>query len=90
MAAVWLGDPASAAEGADEILMALSRLTAAEARLTVELLTGDGRAWAAGKNRIGLNTARTQLKQVFEKTDTHRQAELVGLVLRSPAMLRLG
>ena len=88
-AAVWLGYPASAPAADPEILMALYHLTAAEARLTVDLLAGRGLAGAAGKNRVGPNTARTQLKRIFEKTGTHRQAELVGLVLRSAAMLRL-
>ncbi len=89
VAAVWLDNPAGAPAAVSEILMALYHLTAAEARLTVDLLAGHGLAWAAGRNSICLNTARTQLKQVFEKTGTHRQAELVGLVLRSPAMLRI-
>ena len=69
MAAVWLGNPASAPAAVPEILMALYHLTAAEARLTVDLLAGQDLAWAAAKNRIGLNTARTRLKRVFEKTN---------------------
>ena len=43
----------------------------------------------ADELEITLNTARTHLKQVFEKTGTKRQAELVRLLLQSPAALSL-
>jgi len=39
--------------------------------------------------RLGLRveTVRTRLKTIFEKTDTHRQADLVRLVLLSAVPL---
>ena len=90
VAAIFIGDPENGEAAADEILKRLYGLTAAEARLTLNLLEGRGLAWAAEQNRMSLNTGRTHLKHVFEKTRTHRQAELVRLILRGPAMLRLG
>ncbi len=89
VAAIFVGDPENSEAAADEILKRLYGLTAAEARLTLNLLEGRGLAWAAEQNRMSLNTGRTHLKHVFEKTRTHRQAELVRLILRGPAMLRL-
>ncbi|MFP4896536.1 helix-turn-helix transcriptional regulator [Paraburkholderia sp. EG304] len=38
---------------------------------------------AATKLAIALGTARGYLKQILGKTCTHRQAELVALILRS-------
>ncbi len=68
--------------------MRFDDFTAAEARLSLGLLEGKGLAAAARRNSISLNTARTHLRHVFEKTRTHRQAELVRLIVLSPAMLR--
>lgn len=56
-------------------------LTQAEAALAVEMLRGDGRLAAAARCGISINTARTHLMRVFEKTGVTRQAELVRLLL---------
>lgn len=56
-------------------------LTAAEARLAAEIVKGDGREAAARRRGISVATARAQLSSIFEKTGTHRQAELVPLLL---------
>ncbi len=56
-------------------------LTGAETGLAAEILKGDGRAAAARRRGISVTTARAQLSSIFEKTGTHRQAELVHLLL---------
>jgi DNA-binding CsgD family transcriptional regulator len=56
-------------------------LTAAEAGLAAEIVKGDGREAAARRRGISVATARSQLSSIFEKTSTHRQAELVHLLL---------
>jgi DNA-binding CsgD family transcriptional regulator/PAS domain-containing protein len=56
-------------------------LTAAEARLAVEILKGDGRAAAGRRCGISTATAKSHLSSIFEKTGTHRQAELIRLLL---------
>jgi DNA-binding CsgD family transcriptional regulator len=56
-------------------------LTAGEAKLASEILKGDGRAAAARRHGITPATAKTYLSSIFEKTGTHRQAELVRLLL---------
>ncbi|HUI20747.1 MAG TPA: helix-turn-helix transcriptional regulator [Methylocella sp.] len=56
-------------------------LTAAEAGLAAEIVKGDGREAAARRRGISVATARSQLSSIFEKTGTHRQAELVHLLL---------
>jgi len=56
-------------------------LTPAEAALAVEISKGDGRVAAARRCHISDATAKTHLAHIFEKTGTHRQAELVRLLL---------
>jgi DNA-binding CsgD family transcriptional regulator len=57
-------------------------LTAAEARLAALIGAGETIERAAEQLGISMQTARTQLKSVFGKTGTHRQAELVALIAR--------
>jgi DNA-binding CsgD family transcriptional regulator/PAS domain-containing protein len=56
-------------------------LTAAESGLATEILRGDGRIAAATRRGISDATARAHLSSIFEKTGTHRQAELIRLLL---------
>jgi len=56
-------------------------LTQAEARLALHLVAGETLRCAAVKLSITYETARSQLKSIFKKTRTHRQAELVIVVL---------
>lgn len=80
---VLVADGESGAEVSPALLQHLYGLTPAEARLACLLSTGMSLAEAAERSQVKVQTARTQLKQVFAKTDTHRQAELVSLLLRS-------
>ena len=56
-------------------------LNAAETGLAAEILNGNGRKATARRRGISDATAKTQLASIFEKTGTHRQAELVRLLL---------
>jgi DNA-binding CsgD family transcriptional regulator len=58
-------------------------LSPAETRLACALTSGVSLAEAATVLKIKEQTARTYLKQVFLKTDTKRQADLVRLMLTS-------
>lgn len=57
------------------------RLTRAEQRLALHLIDGTGLREASARCGIAYGTARGYLKLLFEKTGTHRQAELVALLL---------
>jgi DNA-binding CsgD family transcriptional regulator len=57
-------------------------LTAAEAKLAARLSSGHGLDGAAASLGVSHETARSQLKAVFAKTRTSRQAELAALVTR--------
>jgi DNA-binding CsgD family transcriptional regulator len=69
-------------------LRQLYGLTAVEARLASALGGGEALEAAAERLAIARATARNHLKRIFEKTDTHRQAELVALLLAAPTQLR--
>ncbi|RKR31219.1 helix-turn-helix transcriptional regulator [Paraburkholderia sp. BL17N1] len=70
--------------GIDQMALATTfHLTRREAVLATLLARGMDLAEAATQQGIGLGTARGYLKQILAKTDTHRQAELVSLLLRS-------
>jgi DNA-binding CsgD family transcriptional regulator len=58
------------------------RLTPAEAKLACIIARGAPPDVAARELKISRETARNQLKSVFAKTDTHRQSELVALILQ--------
>jgi DNA-binding CsgD family transcriptional regulator/PAS domain-containing protein len=58
-------------------------LTPAEARLVTELVKGATLSEIGSTLRISLATVRAQLKHVFEKTRTNRQAELIRVMLAS-------
>jgi DNA-binding CsgD family transcriptional regulator len=57
-------------------------LTAAEARLCLDLAEGLDIEDCATRRKTSPHTARTQLKNIFSKTGVRRQAELVALVWR--------
>ncbi|HEX6978904.1 MAG TPA: LuxR C-terminal-related transcriptional regulator [Alphaproteobacteria bacterium] len=70
-------------------LRQLYGLTRTEARLAVMIASGVTLAAAAAKLDITPSTARTHLQRIFGKTDTHYQVELVALLLRGPAQIKV-
>jgi DNA-binding CsgD family transcriptional regulator len=63
-------------------LLALG-LTPSEASLAVAVAAGETLEAYAARTGRALGTVRAQLRAVFGKTDTHRQSELVLLVMRT-------
>jgi DNA-binding CsgD family transcriptional regulator len=56
-------------------------LTSAEAKLAATLADGTSLTEAGQELTISRETARSQMKNVFMKTETHRQSQLVALLL---------
>jgi DNA-binding CsgD family transcriptional regulator len=79
-AIVFVRNPADVTLTPTAHLRQLYGLTAAEAALTDEIVRGRGLQAAADALGVTLTTARTHLQRVFQKTQTHRQAELVRLI----------
>src|SRR4030095_9209736 len=74
-----------------ELLRSHFGLTPAEARLALHLVAGQTLRSAEAKLSITYETARTQLKNIFNKTGTCRQAELVIVIVTAlPCCARLG
>jgi DNA-binding CsgD family transcriptional regulator len=65
-------------------------LTRAEADLVRLVSEGRSLEQVSEERGVTMNTVRSQLKQVFSKTDTSRQGELVHLVLSGIASLGEG
>ena len=84
---VLINDP-DPPQQADHLFARCYGLTPREAALTMLLAQGCGLRAAADRLRMTSATARSHLRQVFAKTDTHRQAELVSLFFRSVAPWR--
>jgi DNA-binding CsgD family transcriptional regulator len=60
-------------------------LTPAEIRLAAYVVHGGTVAGYAKQHAVSRNTARNQLQAIYGKTGTHRQAELVALLLKTRA-----
>jgi DNA-binding CsgD family transcriptional regulator len=65
----------------EHALISLYGLTRGEAALAAKLVEGKSIEVAATELFISPHTARTHLKRIFMKTDTHRQPELVVRML---------
>ncbi|MDF1644645.1 MAG: alpha/beta fold hydrolase [Pseudomonadales bacterium] len=73
----------------DELAMALIKthgLTQSEAEVAAYLAQGLAPEQIAAEKNCSLNTVRTQIKKLFTKPNTTRQAQLVSLVYSGPAL----
>jgi DNA-binding CsgD family transcriptional regulator len=73
-------DPERRAKPPEGALRSFFGLTVAEVRLAIHMASGEALATVADELRISKDTARAQLKAVFQKTGVHRQSELVALL----------
>ena len=85
---MFISDPEAAQQTNLECLAATFGLTPAESRLADHFTQGKSLTESAEALGITQETARVHLKRIFEKTYTHRQGELMRLLLSSPAALR--
>lgn len=82
---VLIHDTAEAPLPSEHVLRELYSLTAAEARIAAYLASGMSVDDIAAVAEVSRQTVRNQLKVVFDKTGTHRQAELTHVVRSSLA-----
>ncbi|MBW0270215.1 LuxR family transcriptional regulator [Nocardia sp. MH4] len=76
-----VADPDHDPEPEPTALHDLYGLTDAETLVAMGVLRGDGLPAVADQLSVSVFTARTHLQHIFAKTKTHRQAELVRLLL---------
>ncbi len=84
MVIVFLNDPASRALLSADALREMFDLTPTEARVAHLLASGLRPDDIAREMEVAPTTVAFHLRNAFAKTRTHRQAELVGLVLSLP------
>lgn len=88
-AIIYLNDPAEDKVCfSPEALMESYSLTHAEAKVALCLLNGMTIEQVADQQDRSINTIRTQMKKVYEKTGVNRQADLVRLLMGASLPLR--
>lgn len=87
LAIVYVYDPELHVLPQEAALIDLYGLTRSEAHIAV--LLADGKSLEEIGDILGIkhNTAKTHLKHIFSKTDTHRQSELVKTLIKGVAVL---
>lgn len=88
-ALVILSDPEQSQPLPWKLVQQLYGLSPAESRLSVALAKGWPLKDYAKRTEISVETARSQLKAAMSKTQTHRQVELIRLLLTGPAAYAL-
>jgi DNA-binding CsgD family transcriptional regulator/PAS domain-containing protein len=81
--AIFVQSPQVPAPFPGEAFARLYGLTGGELRVLLALAQGQDPSGAAEMLGIGESTVRTHLLRIFAKTGTHRQAELVALLMAS-------
>jgi DNA-binding CsgD family transcriptional regulator len=74
-------DPEQEPEPPKMLIRRLFGLTNAEADVALRVMRGDGLNPISAELALSRATVNTHLQHIFDKTDTHRQAELVRLLL---------
>ena len=87
-AVLFVSDPAEPVELSIDTICRLYGLTPAEGRLALGLTNGHKLDDLADEWGVSMHTVRSQLRQIFRKTDTSRQSEVVKLILTGPAALQ--
>lgn len=81
-------DPDRAASTSQDHLRAMYNLTHAEVVVAERVQAGIGLNAVASELGVSLATVRTHLQHIFQKTGTHRQAELVRVLSRIRLLVR--
>lgn len=85
---VVIVDPEPQPEPPPMLLQRLFGLTKSEAQIAVMVTRAEGLKPIAEELSVSVTTVKTHLQHVFDKTGTHRQAELVRLVLTLDPLYR--
>ena len=80
-ALVMIIDPEQESEPPKMVIRRLFGLTNAEVDVALRVMRGDGLRPISADLALSRATVNTHLQHIFDKTDTHRQAELVRLLL---------
>jgi DNA-binding NarL/FixJ family response regulator len=81
---VFVSDPERRPRVPDDVLASLFGLTRAESQIAMKLAEGGRMEEIAASLNVSKTTVAYHMRNIFQKTDTHRQADLVALVLAGP------
>lgn len=85
VAAMLIGQQYVEAGTVEQVIADLYGLTPTESRMAAKMMRGASLSQVASELEIKRETARTHLKNIFSKTQTNRQSELVRLLVTGPA-----
>ncbi|WP_226778888.1 response regulator [Oceaniglobus trochenteri] len=85
--AVFLSPPACERRASEPLLMKLFGLTPTEARVAAALAGGGRPSEVASALEISQTTIAFHMRNLFQKTGTNRQTDLVALILAGPMMI---
>ncbi len=88
LAAIFISNPGRRPAPPEHMLASLFGLTPAEAQVAHGLVSGQRSADIARQLKISQTTVAFHLRNLFEKTGTHRQVDLVALILSTLAAVR--
>jgi DNA-binding CsgD family transcriptional regulator len=88
-ALIVFSDPEARVGAPERAIAQMFGLAPAQARLAAALVAGETMADYADSVGISMNTAKTQMRQIFLKTGVNRQADLIRAVAANP-LVRLG
>lgn len=80
---IYVGSIPACTADRETVLMEALGLSRAEVRVASALLDGQTPAEAAAALHLSIHTVRTHLARVFAKTGTHRQSELMRVMMRT-------
>lgn len=83
LATIFMSDSAGAQAPPEHLLTSLFGLTPVEAQVARELVRGARKPEIARELEISETTVAFHLRNLFEKTGTHRQVELVSLFMKT-------
>ena len=87
--AVFLSSPTQSKMVSEELLIDLFSLTPTEARIAALLASGARSSEVAQKLSISATTVSFHMRNLFQKTGTNRQIDLVAMILAGPMAVRL-
>ncbi|TCT44464.1 DNA-binding CsgD family transcriptional regulator [Martelella mediterranea] len=86
---LFLADPERRGRAPETLWMDLFGLTPAEARIAGALANGARNVDVAEELGVSQTTIAFHMRNLFQKTGTNRQADLIALILVGPMMVKL-
>ena len=80
---IFIHDPDATSESREKLIRHRYNLTVSETKVTIMLVQGYTGKEIADAMKISRETLKSHLKHIFKKTNTHRQSELISVVMRS-------